>query len=767
MKDEEKSKEQLIRELLELRQQVADLKERSLQLGLAKKLLKENNEKYRLLVENAPSGIYEIDFINLKFTTVNDVMCEYTGYTKEELLSMNPFDILSEESKLHFSERLRNGFSGKSFPESHEFKIKGKNGREYWSIISAKYKYENGIPVGASVIAHDITERKKMEEALRESEDRYRRIVETANEGIWIINEKDRIAFANEKIAKMFGYNRDEIIGKSIFDLLNVEEKNIVKASLKRRRQGVREQFDLKFRCKDGTELWTIVSVAPIFSNKNKYKGALAMITDITEHKRAEKALQESEERLRSIFQQSPIGIELYDSAGMLIDANQSCLDIFGISNFEEVRGFKLYDDPNLPGGAKEKLLKGESVRYEYQFDFEKVKKLKLYKTTKAGCIYIDCLITPLSSKGNPYHGILVQVQDITERKQSVKTLRENERFLSSIFTSIQDSLYVIDSEFNIIRVNQSVERTYSNALPLLGKKCYEVFHGDNKICEGCPCAQTLKTAESAHAVIRTKDSSGNIIGCKDNYCHPFIDEATGEIRGVIVYSRDITDKINLEKEMARLERLNLIGEMAASIGHEVRNPMTTVRGFLQMLRGKEECSKYGIYFNLMIEELDRANSIITEFLSLAKNKSLDLEIKNINSILNTLSPLISANAANADRDIILELGDIPDLFVNEKEIRQLILNLVKNGLEAMENRGSLTIKTFADDDEVVLSVQDQGNGINPDLYDLVGTPFFTTKENGTGLGLAVCYGIASRNKATIKFKTSSTGTTFSVRFKK
>jgi two-component system, sporulation sensor kinase E len=240
--------------------------------------------------------------------------------------------------------------------------------------------------------------------------------------------------------------------------------------------------------------------------------------------------------------------------------------------------------------------------------------------------------------------------------------------------------------------------------------------------------------------------------------------EVSGELclLGVI---HDLTERLRLEKEMARLDRLNLVGEMAASLGHEIRNPLTTVRGFLQLLQ-KSDVQKRD-YFNLMIDELDRANGIITEFLSLAKNKALDLQAKSLNTILLNLFPLMQADALKTGNEIELELGEIPELLLDEKEIRQLILNLVRNGLEAMQSGGKLTIATACEGGDVILSVRDEGTGIAASVIEKLGTPFFTTKDNGNGLGLAVCYSIAARHNARISVETSSAGTTFYVKIDK
>ncbi|HBC92652.1 MAG TPA: PAS domain S-box protein [Pelotomaculum sp.] len=269
------------------------------------------------------------------------------------------------------------------------------------------------------------------------------------------------------------------------------------------------------------------------------------------------------------------------------------------------------------------------------------------------------------------------------------------------------------------------------------------------------------------------KEWSGELLIKKKNsdsfwehtYFTPF-KNAAGMTTNLLKISEDITEKKGLQLEMARLDRLNLVGEMAAAIGHEVRNPMTTVRGFLQLLGKKELYSTDKEYFTLMMDELDRANSIITEFLSLAKNKAIEKRMHSLNSIIRSIAPLLQADVAKSDYNVAFKLAEIPDLSLDEKEIKQIIFNLVRNGIEAMEHRGTITIKTYQDAGEVVLAVQDQGQGIPDDALSKIGTPFYTTKETGTGLGLAVCYSIAERHNSRIEFETGPDGTQFFVRFK-
>jgi len=224
---------------------------------------------------------------------------------------------------------------------------------------------------------------------------------------------------------------------------------------------------------------------------------------------------------------------------------------------------------------------------------------------------------------------------------------------------------------------------------------------------------------------------------------------------------------IESDRNLARLSRLHLVGQMAASIGHEVRNPMTTVRGYLQMFRNNESYMEHRDRFDIMIAELDRANSIITEYLSLAKNKTIHLKKGNINSVITNLFPLIQASALEIGHTVNLETTNIPDILFDKAEICQLTLNLVRNSLEATPLGGMITIRTSLIDEQVALSVHDTGPGIPPNILDQLGTPFLTTKEKGTGLGLSVCYEIVERNKASIQVKTSNLGTTFFVMFSK
>ncbi len=223
--------------------------------------------------------------------------------------------------------------------------------------------------------------------------------------------------------------------------------------------------------------------------------------------------------------------------------------------------------------------------------------------------------------------------------------------------------------------------------------------------------------------------------------------------------------RVLVEKEMARLDRLNLVRQLAAGIGHEIRNPMTTVRGYLQLLGEKPEYVEQKPTFDLMISELDRANAIITDFISLAQTKPTELKFQDLNYILNNLYPLIEADTFTQNKQLSFIPGEIPNLALNGIEITRLVLNLSHNGLEAMPERGCLNVKSYVEDGKVVLAIADEGCGISPENLRKVGTPFFTTKDSGTGLDLATCYKIVESHNAKIHVASSSRGTTFYISF--
>jgi len=233
----------------------------------------------------------------------------------------------------------------------------------------------------------------------------------------------------------------------------------------------------------------------------------------------------------------------------------------------------------------------------------------------------------------------------------------------------------------------------------------------------------------------------------------------------VLVISNDITELRNYQKEMARLDNLKLIGQMSAGMAHEIRNPMTSIRGYLELFKMRDRYKNDIEVLDLVIGEIDRLNDLITVFMSLAKNREIDLKPQSLKTTIMNLMPLILVDAYQQNVSVEVDLQDTEQVMIDEAQIRQLIFNLAHNGLDAMPLGGILTFRTYQDYNGVNLVIQDQGNGISSEVLDQIGTPFFTTKDNGTGLGLAVCYSIVENHNAKINFKTGENGTAFTVTF--
>nr|WP_281423168.1 ATP-binding protein [Paenibacillus oenotherae] len=205
---------------------------------------------------------------------------------------------------------------------------------------------------------------------------------------------------------------------------------------------------------------------------------------------------------------------------------------------------------------------------------------------------------------------------------------------------------------------------------------------------------------------------------------------------------------------------------MAASITHEIRNPMAVIRGFVQLMRERSPDHQQE-YFRIVMDELDRANGIINDFLSLAQNRVIDKQCYCLHDIINEMLPLLWADANMRGQSIELELAPhLTPFMMNGKEMKQLILNLARNGMEAMDGTGVLRLCTFEYGDRLELHVVDNGCGIPAEKRERLFEPFYTTKTRGTGLGLPLCLSIVERHGGEIHVEsTEGEGTSFIVSF--
>ncbi len=215
----------------------------------------------------------------------------------------------------------------------------------------------------------------------------------------------------------------------------------------------------------------------------------------------------------------------------------------------------------------------------------------------------------------------------------------------------------------------------------------------------------------------------------------------------------------------SRLQKINMVGQLGVVVGHEIRNPLTTVRGFLQLMGNEQYCEAAQEYFSLMIEEIDKADAAISHLINLADNKANNRVKQNLNNIVCEGLNYYLPPETHGKIKIETHLREIPDIQLDNLEIKELVKNLITNAVEAMPDGGTIVVSTDLVGNEVLLLIQDQGTGISGETAKHIGTPFFTTKETSAGLGLAICYSIARRHSARIEFVSTPNGTKFIVRF--
>ncbi len=735
----------------------------------AEEALKESKQVIDDIINFLPDATIVIDCLG-RVIAWNQAAEDMTGIKREDILGQSnyayavPFynqrrpiliDLVlkpEEQWEKEYQEIYR---KGNVLIGERSYTLAGKSGLYLRGTAAPLYDSNYNI-IGAIECISDISDHRRTEEALRNSEKMYRRIVETANEGIWMANADLKITFVNKRMAEMVGYSSEEIIGRSVYDF--VYEKQSIPGQIKNRfrSDGIVKIHEVKLIHKSGRLFWVLSSLTPIFDSKGYFTGSLGLITDINNRKLTEEALRASEAMYRCIVETANEGIWMLDQDNTIILVNRKMAEMLGYA-IEEIIGHSIYrfmDQEWKIVAQKHNLLRQQGLVETYEFK---------YLRKNGDALWTLSSIAPVYDEDNHFSGSLAMITDITERKFTEESLRTSEEMYRRIVETANEGIGMTDGVGTVIFVNHKLaEMLGYDANEMINMSLYDLtFEEDKSLIDELMQRRQQGVKEVGNVRYRRKDGSAlwAIVSVQ-----PIVDDS-GKYLGSLGMVTDISENKRLEMEMAHLDRLNLVGEIAAGIGHEIRNPMTAVRGFLQILGEDEKYLQDKDHFSLMIEELDRANSIITEFLSLAKNRVVKLEPGDLNDIIAAILPLIQAEAIVQDKHIGVNLKTIPDLLLDKGEIRQLILNLVRNGLDAMQAGGILTIDTFTRDNEVVLAIKDQGRGLDESIIDKLGTPFITTKENGTGLGLPVCYSIAARHHARITLQTTPEGTSFWVLF--
>ncbi|MEH7883368.1 ATP-binding protein [Bacillus sp. JJ1609] len=341
----------------------------------------------------------------------------------------------------------------------------------------------------------------------------------------------------------------------------------------------------------------------------------------------------------------------------------------------------------------------------------------------------------------------------ITEKKNMEKTLEESEAKYRLIAENTSDLIMVMDKENGISYFSPSHEIVLGYKVSELqsGELC-KLIHPDDVH----PFDKTIETIfennESLSVEFRFLHHEGHWIDFESR-CMPVIGEE-GAIEHIVMISRDISERKKAEEILLQSEKLSIVGELAAGVAHEIRNPLTTIKGFVQLYK-KENSS---IEFNdLLLSELERIETITSEMLTLGKPQAIQLNRANLRDVIENTVELLSPQAHMKDIQFIQKYEDTDFVIICEKnQIKQVFLNIFKNAMEAMPKGGDIEISLKKSKDEnCVISVKDQGCGIPEELLPRLGEPFYTLKEKGTGLGLMICHKIIKQHQGSISYQST------------
>jgi PAS domain S-box-containing protein len=641
---------------------------------------------------------------------------------------------------------------------------------------------------GAIANAQLFADRKRAEEALRKSQQLLESTFISLRDAVFIIDAKTvEIIECNPAASEIFGYSRNELVGRTT-SFLHINEASLEEfrrhlyAAVER--EGFLSRLEFKMRRKDGTVLSTENSVVPLNDEQNKLIGWVSVVRDITEHKRAEEAIRQSEERYRTILENVEDGYYETDLRGDLTFFNDSLCRMLEYSK-DELMGMsnKQYTDEEnrkkLFAAFNEVYTTGKPAKgFGWQV-FTKGGK-KLFGEVSVSLIK--------DSQGQPigFRGI---ARDVTEQRQAEEALRTEKQRFETLLENAPFGVIMIDRKGNFKYVN-------SKFVELFGYDLNDIPHGREWFRKAYP------DPDYRHHVIENWIHDSNITEAGENVPRIFtatckdgtkktirfitVQLGTGEYlmscEDITLVQRAEEEKAALAEQLRQSQKMEAIGRLAGGIAHDFNNLLTVIRGYSQLsLLDLNENDKLRGNIEEIQKATQRASDLTHHLLAFGRRQIMEMKILNLNTLLKDLDKMLHRVIGEDIELTYLLSEEIGKIRVDPGQMEQVILNLAVNARDALPYGGKLTIETSdAELDEayahthigskpgryVMMSVSDTGQGMSSEVRERAFEPFFTTKEKGkgTGLGLSTCYGIVKQSGGNIwAYSEPGRGTTFKI----